>query len=67
VAFVPSELTLRTSPTIRPRSFTSDGGASWLPTLSVSRVTCTTSMNAFWYVAMLSPISSAITSRNTTP
>ena len=37
VAFAPLELTLRTSPTIRPRSFTSAGGASWLPTWSVSQ------------------------------
>ncbi len=48
VAVEPSEVTLRTSPTIRPRSLTSDGGASWLPTLSVCRVTWTTSTNAFW-------------------
>jgi len=46
VACSPSECTLRTSPTIMPRSLTSAGGASWLPTLSVSNVTCTTSMNA---------------------
>ena len=28
--------------------YSSDGGASWLPTLSVCRVTWTTSTNAFW-------------------
>jgi hypothetical protein len=40
--------TSRTSPTITPRILTSDASCSWLPAVSVSRVTRATSVNAFW-------------------
>jgi len=43
----PSVRTDRTSPTTTPRTFTSEPGVSWLPTESVSSVTCTAGVNAF--------------------
>jgi hypothetical protein len=43
-----SAATSRTSPTITPRILTSDASCSWLPAVSVSRVTRATSVNAFW-------------------
>ena len=40
--------TERTSPTMTPRIFTSLAVCSWLPMVSVSRVTRTAPLNAFW-------------------
>src|SRR3954471_9312556 len=60
-------LTSRTSPTITPRTLTSDASCSWLPAVSVSNVTWATSVNAFLYSATDSPSSSASTTRNASP
>src|SRR4051812_33826439 len=60
-------LTARTSPTITPRTLTSEASCSWLPAVSVSRVTCATLTNVFWYEATARPSSSARTTRNATP
>ena len=40
--------TSRTSPTMTPRTLTSEASWSWLPAVSVSSVTRATSVNAFW-------------------
>src|SRR4051794_9751052 len=59
--------TLRTSPTMTPRILTSEASCSWLPAVSVCRVTRATLVNAFWYDAIASPSRSARTTRNATP
>ena len=63
----PDVLTDRTSPTISPRILTSDRLCSWLPMVSVFRVTGTTGVNRCWKVATASPMSTARTSRKATP
>src|SRR3954467_8768978 len=50
-----------------PRTLTSEASCSWLPAVSVSRVTCATLTNVFWYEATARPSSSARTTRNATP
>src|SRR5689334_3629911 len=60
-------LTSRTSPTMTPRTLTSEASCSWLPAVSVSRVTWATVVNAFWYEATARPSSSARTARKATP
>src|SRR4051812_24952369 len=69
VIVAPSALasTLRTSPTMTPRTLTSEASWSWLPAVSVFSVTVATEVNAFWYVATASPSSSARTTRNASP
>ncbi len=62
-----SAATSRTSPTITPRTFTSEASCSWLPAVSVSSVTIATSVNAFLYMATDSPSSIARTTRNASP
>ena len=47
VAPSPCELIERTSPTMTPRSLTSECGSNWLPVWSVSSFTRTTVVN-FW-------------------
>src|SRR3954453_10809809 len=59
--------TLRTSPTMTPRTLTSEASWSWLPAVSVFSVTVATDVNAFWYVATASPSNSARTTRNASP
>src|SRR5688572_285576 len=62
-----SASTSRTSPTMTPRTLTSEASCSWLPAVSVSSVTMATSVNAFLYRATDSPSSSARTTRNASP
>src|SRR3954469_22690166 len=69
VIVAPSALasTLRTSPTMTPRTLTSEASWSWLPAVSVFSVTVATEVNVFWYDATASPSSSARTTRNASP
>src|SRR3954469_6321860 len=69
VIVAPSALasTLRTSPTMTPRTLTSAASWSWLPAVSVFSVTVATEVNVFWYDATASPSSSARTTRNASP
>src|SRR3954465_238720 len=69
VIVAPSALasTLRTSPTMTPRTLTSEASWSWLPAVSVFSVTVATDVNAFWYVATASPSNSARTTRKASP
>src|SRR3954471_5411849 len=59
--------TWRTSPTMTPRTLTSEASWSWLPAVSVLRVTVATEVKAFWYSATARPSSSARTTRNASP
>src|SRR6476620_7561732 len=59
--------TFRTSPTMTPRTLTSEASCNWLPAVSVSSVTVATEVNAFWYVATARPSRSARTTRNASP
>src|SRR3954447_104384 len=59
--------TFRTSPTITPRTLTSEASCSWLPAVSVSRVTRATSVKAFLYCATDRPSSRARTRTNARP
>src|SRR5215207_6054222 len=59
--------TSRTSPTITPRTLTSEASCSWLPAVSVSSVTRATSVKALLYCATAAPRSRARTTRNASP
>src|SRR3954464_972423 len=60
-------LTSRTAPTITPRTLTSEASCSWLPAVSVWRVTRATWVNALLYCATARPRSRARTTRNARP
>ncbi len=63
----PSWSTLRTCPTSTPWMRTSPNLVSWSPARSALIFTVVTSVNTFWYIAIDSATSSAITVRNATP
>src|SRR5215218_1743094 len=59
--------TSRTSPTITPRTLTSEASCSWLPAVSVFSVTRATSVKALLYCATAPTSSRPRTTRNATP